>query len=476
MQAVMKTTAAAIFLMGAASIVRAQVAAPDSGAVPVEAVDAYVRGVLEKRHVPGASIAVVKDGRVVLAKGYGQANVELNAPATEETVYQLASVTKPFTASAVMLLAKDGKIGLDDKIGDRLPDLPDAWKAVTVRQLLSHTSGIKSYTSARDFDKMMRKDFAPREILDLVAKEPLEFPPGERWSYSNTGYFLLGLLIEEASGKPYADFMAERVFGPLGMTRTRVNDLRAVVPGRAQGYEWDGKGLRNGEYVSPTQPFSAGALLSTVVDLAKWDAALSNASLLDEPTLRGMWTRTRLGKGGEADYGLGWQVSEAEGRPMIAHGGGIPGFSTQVCRFPGEKLSVIVLTNLEGGHAGEMARGIAGVIVPALAPKPMEPIADADEAATARLRNLLASCVKGEPDPEQFAEEAGKVLVPRIRETKGQLASLGELKDFRLLERKETGGTLRLRYRATFENQALRATFVLDGAGKVQGLMIQPDQ
>ena len=158
----------------------------------------------------------------------------MSVPATENTVYQLASVTKTFTATAIMMLVEEGKLGLDDKITARLPDLPAAWEEVTVRHLLNHTSGIKSYTSVRDFFKTARKDYAQREILDLVAKEPLEFAPGEKWNYSNTGYFLLGMLIEKVTGKPYGEVLDERIFKPLGMTHTRVNDLHAVIPNRAR--------------------------------------------------------------------------------------------------------------------------------------------------------------------------------------------------------------------------------------------------
>ena len=319
---------------------------------PSDGVNAFVEGLMQKRHIPGVSVAVVRDGSVVLEKGYGLANLELGVPATENTVYQLASVTKTFTATAVMMLVQEGKLALDDKITERLPDLPAAWGKVTIRHLLSHTSGIKSYTSVRDFHKTSRKDYAQREILDLVAKEPLEFTPGEKWNYSNTGYFLLGMLIEKVGGKPYGEFMAERVFKPLNMAHTRANDLRAIIPNRAQGYEWNGKELRNGEYVSPSQPFAAGMLVSNVSDLVKWDAALTKHTLLDEPSLQRMWTPTRLSKGEETGYGFGWQTTKVNGHRLVSHGGGIPGFSTELSRFPDDKLTVIVLTNSDGGHSG----------------------------------------------------------------------------------------------------------------------------
>jgi D-alanyl-D-alanine carboxypeptidase len=464
------------FVLGV-SFARAQDAprSPEPAAVSVAAdVDAYVQQVMQKRHIPGVSVAVVKDGKVVLAKGYGLANVELNVPATESTVYQLASVTKTFTATAIMMLVKDGKLSLDDKITQRLPDLPTTWEKVTVRHLLNHTSGIKSYTNVKDFHKTMRKDYARREIIDLVAKEPLEFQPGEKWNYCNTGYFLLGMLIEKVSGKPYGEFMAERVFKPLGMTQTRVNDLKAVIPNRAQGYEWDGKELRNGDYVSPTQPFAAGMLVSTVSDLVKWDAALANHTLIDESNLGQMWTPTRLSKG-EAGYGFGWEVEKVNGRRSVSHGGGIPGFSTQLSRYLDDKLTVIVLTNTDGGHSEAIARGIAGRFVPALKAKAAEPIADKDGQTTKRLQGMLEAALKGEVDPELFTDAAKKGLIPHIKEGKEKLAPLGALKRFELLERKENDGDLQLRYRAVLEKETLKVFIALDKSGKIQGVGIQPE-
>jgi CubicO group peptidase (beta-lactamase class C family) len=453
----------------------AQAQEPASAGSVAEGVDACVHGMMARHHIPGVSIAVVKDGKVVMAKGYGQANIELDAAATADTVYQLASVTKTFTSAAVMLLARDGKLALEDRINERLPDLPEAWKDVTVRHLLTHTSGIKSYTSVKDFHKWLRKDFTPREILDLVAKEPLEFAPGEKWNYSNTGYFLLGMLIEKVSGKPYAEFMAERIFRPLGMTHTRANDLRAIVPNRAQGYEWDGKELRNGEYTSPSQPFAAGMLLSSVNDLVKWDAALANHTLLDEATLDRMWKPTPLARGGDASYGYGWQTSRVNGHREVSHGGGIPGFSTELARFPDDKLTVIVLTNAEGGHAGAIARKVAAQFVPELAEKAQGPIADSDKATTERLRKMFEGALKGELDEALFTDEAKKQLVPRIKDDKERLASFGALKSFDLVERKDEGDGQRLRYRVALENETLKLFLSLDKSGKIRGAGLQPE-
>ena len=456
----------------AASFVQAQ-STSDS---LTKGIDDYVSGVMRKQHIPGVSIAIVKDGKIIEAKGYGLANVELSVPATEKTVYQLASVTKQFTATAIMMLVEQGKLGLGDKISKYLPGLPAAWKDVTVRQLLNHTSGIRSYTSVKDFFKTARKDYTRREILDLVAKDPLEFASGEKWKYSNTGYFLLGMLIEKVAGKTYGDFLDERIFKPLGMTQTRTNDLQAIIPNRAQGYDWNGKVLRNGEYVSPTQPFAAGMLVSTVSDLVKWDAALGSEKLLEKSALESMWLPTPLSKGSPADYGMGWQVKPVNGHRLVSHGGGIPGFSTQISRFVDDRLTVIVLTNAEGGHAGTIAQGIAGRVLPALMKKAEAPIADHDEPTTSRLKGVLLGAMKGEADPALFTIEARKEALPRIKDGKAMFAPFGALKMFQLLERKATDVGMRLRYRAVFEKETLNAVFELDKAGKIAGIGIEQEE
>ena len=443
----MRTAVSAIFCctIFVASLARAQestrqptaVAAEGSKSASSERIDKFVHNWMQKRHIPGVSVAIVRDGKVLRATGYGLANAELSVAATERTVYQLASVTKTFTATAVMMLVEEGKITLDDKITARLPDLPPAWGAVTVRDLLSHTSGIKSYTSVKDFHKTARKDYTHREILDLVAKEPLEFAPGEKWNYCNTGYFLLGMLIENVTGKKYGDFLSERIFKPLGMTQTRVNDLRDVIPDRAQGYSWDGHKLRNGEYVSPTQPFAAGMLVSSVADLVKWDTALGTETLVKKSSLQQMWTPAKLNKGTDVEYGLGWEVRKVNGHRLIAHGGGIPGFSTYLSRFVDDRLTVIVLTNADGGSAVALARGIAGTLVPALAPNAEAPIADTDPETTRRLRGVIELASKGEVEPALFAKEATELL-PRIRGGKAMFVTFGALKNFQLHEHKET--------------------------------------
>jgi CubicO group peptidase (beta-lactamase class C family) len=334
-----------------------------------ERVDNYLKSELKKQNIPGLSMAVIKNGKILKAEGYGLANVELNVPATPDTVYQLASITKQFTATAILMLVEEGKLGLDDKISKHLSNAPPAWSEVTLHHLLNHTSGIKSYTSLPDFNKNPRKDYTHEELIGLISDLPLEFEPGARFRYNNSGYFLLGVIIENVTGQRYGDFLKQRIFQPLGMDQTRVNELSAIIPSRASGYASADGRLSNGEYVSPTQPFAAGALVSTVLDMAKWDAALYMDKLLSRSSLDQMWTATKLNDGSTYPYGFGWALSETKTHRYVEHGGGIPGFSTQITRFVDDGLTVVVLINQSGtANPSGLARGIAGHYIPELAP------------------------------------------------------------------------------------------------------------
>ncbi|WP_309717854.1 serine hydrolase domain-containing protein [Armatimonas sp.] len=347
-------------------------------AANADTIDDFVRARQKRDHVPGIAIAVLKDGKVVRRRGYGLADVEHNARVTASTPFQLASVTKQFTAVAVLMLMEEGKLKLDDKAIQHLPDLPDAWRDVTVRQLLNHTSGIKSYTNVASFRTTFRKDFTQTEIVDVVKNEPLEFAPGAGWNYNNTGFFLLGMLIEKLTGKTYGAFLAERIFQPLGMTRTRVNDLGIVIPGRGRGYSWRDDQLVNGEYISPTQAYAAGALVSTIDDMARWEGALASGNLLKKSSYEQMWTPTRL-PGRKEGYGFGWWIDEINGHRRISHSGGIPGFATEISRFVNDRITIIVLCNSDSTDADSLAKGIARRFIPTLTPTTPKAVAVAPE-------------------------------------------------------------------------------------------------
>ena len=460
----MRTAIAAAVVLGLGSAAHA------------DQVDDYVKAELAKRQVPGASIAVVKDGKIVKAEGYGLANVELSVSATPDTVYQLASVTKQFTAAAIMMLAEDGKLGLADKIHKHLPSLPAAWSDVTVRHLLDHTSGIKSYTSLPDFFKSARKDYTHGELIKLVADAPMDFKPGEKWAYNNTGYFLLGMIIEKTSGKSYGDFLDERIFKPLGMTSTRVNDLRSVIRNRAQGYSLDGGKLINGEYVSPSQPYSAGALVSTVIDMAKWDAALYSEGLLRKSAREMMWTPAKLNDGKGTGYGLGWGIGDRNGHKLVDHGGGIPGFSTFIARYLDDKLTVIVLANSDNAPSGGIANGIAALYEPALKVTQAKAITDKNPAVTAMLRKAMETLLAGKKEGIALTPEFDAFLTPeRIQLGPSLKASFGGLKGFELLKTSEQGKATVYEYRASFGTTPHHVMFVVTEDGKIAGANIRPE-
>lgn len=436
-------------------------------------IDDYVRAQIKARNIPGISIAVVRDGKLVKAQGYGMANLELSSPATENTVYQLASVTKQFTATAIMMLVEEGKLSLDDKVTAILEGLPATWSNVTLRHLLNHTSGIKSYTNLEGFSKNVRKDYTPQEIVKLVADAPLEFAPGDKWAYNNTGYVLLGMIIEKVSGKSYGALVKERIFQPLEMTSTRMNDLGEIIPNRAHGYSRQPSGLRNGDYTSPTQPFSAGGLITTVVDLAKWDAAINAGKLLKPATVQMMWTPAKLNDGKTHDYGFGWDVSALRSRKRISHGGGIPGFSTYVERFVDDKLTVIALANLEGARTDAIAHGVAEFYLPELRTQAAKPIADKDPESSAHLKRVIATIAGGTADPNWFTPDGQKFFFPdRVKQGKDMFGSYGEMRSFDLME-ESTQGDFKVRsYDAVFGVVPVNFTFRLTADGKIAAIRV----
>jgi CubicO group peptidase (beta-lactamase class C family) len=361
--------ALAICLTFTATLARAQQPAPrdtPSDGQVSDAVDDYIKKALSRQHIPGLSLVVLRDGKVIKAKGYGLASLELGVPARPETVYELASATKPFVATAIMLLMQDGKIDLEDKVSKYLENTPKAWKDITVRHLLSHTSGIKDYLA--DLRRDFPHDTSPEKFIRAVMREPLNFAPGEKWAYSNTGYVLLGMVVLKASGKPYDAFLQERVFRPLGMGATRRDSPDEVVPNRAAGYLWAGPGgLRNAEFLKYLEMNHGDrGILSTAPDLAKFDAALSTDRLFSAPTRDALWTRVKLNDGKTYGYGLGWFLEEVNGRKHVYHPGGCPGANTMISRYPDDRLTVIFLTNGGAAYAQGLDLGIAQRYVPGL--------------------------------------------------------------------------------------------------------------
>lgn len=336
-----------------------------------QSVDNYVAEKLTKHHLPGLSIAVVKQGALILSKGYGWANVELKAPATAETVYEIASITKSFTATAIMMLVEEGRLKLTDPVPLYRSGLRNEWNNITIQHLLSHTAGL-NYWSVDWF----RQDLTADEVCRDVFESLLRFAPGTQFEYNDVGYNVLGMIIHTVTGKPYEQFLQERVFLPLGMAATQANQWRAIVPNRAAGYAWENDKLSNSlgihwhalSNTASDVPANGanGSLLSTVHDFAKWDAALYGDALLQPATLRKMWTPNRLIDGSVTEYGLGWQVYENAayhgGRTIVAHSGGNPGFTTHFGRYPAEQVSFAVFINRGDAEPWEIGRDVIGLL------------------------------------------------------------------------------------------------------------------
>jgi len=294
---------------------------------------------------PGAAVIVVKNGRTLLRKGYGMADMELGVKVEPDMVFRLGSITKQFTAAAVLLLAEQGKLSLSDDITKHLPDFPVGGRQITIEHLLTHTSGIKSYTSIPAWLGMWRKDMSVAELIDLFKNEPADFAPGEQWRYNNSGYVLLGAVIEKLSGQSYEEFLRRNFFEPLGMRHTFYGSASRVIPRRVPGYTRVRGGFENAAYLSMTQPYAAGSLLSNVDDLALWDAALYTERPLRQASLQKAFTPYKLKDGTPTGYGYGWSRSVYEGHAVVEHGGGINGFLTSAVRLPDDRVFVAILQN-----------------------------------------------------------------------------------------------------------------------------------
>ena len=316
-------------------------------------IDNAIKAQMEREKIPGLACAIIKDGKTVKVQGYGVANIELNVPVTKDTVFEIGSITKQFTATLILLLAEENKLKIDDKLRQYLPKAPASWNAITLRHLLTHTSGITNYNNIRGFEA--RQKLTADSFLKEIAPYPLMFAPGEAWSYCNSGYSTLGYVIERVTGKSYCQVLKANIFDRCGMTSSQSRDQRLVIPNRASGYEFENGQLVNRES-DLTDVFSAGAIVSTVVDLMKWDPA----KLLSQSSYEQMCKPVTLNKGTSIAYGLGLRLEDYKGHKNIGHGGSTSGFSASYQRFPNDKLTVIVLCNVgKQGIATSVAHAIA---------------------------------------------------------------------------------------------------------------------
>jgi CubicO group peptidase (beta-lactamase class C family) len=328
------------------------------------AVDSVVTAALQDGHAAGLSVAVSLGGRPVITKGYGYADLEWKVPTPERTVYQIGSVTKQFTAAAVMQLVEQKKIDLDADVTTYLPDYDTQGRRIPVRRLLDHTSGLKDYLQMPVFHDQIGMKPLPRDTLvKLFSKEPFDFEPGEMEKYTNTGYFLLGLIIEKVSGRSYQDYVREYLFERAGMKDSRYCSETEVVPNMAHGYEMTQHGLRHSVRVDHTWPYAGGSLCTTVADLDRWNQALHGGRILGPAAYKAMITPGTLNDGSPLQYAKGIAASDIGGHRALHHGGNLPGFFTYVHYFPADSLSIAVAVNTQGPVQPDvMARSIAEIV------------------------------------------------------------------------------------------------------------------
>ncbi len=301
------------------------------------------------------TVLVSQDDKLLVNQGYGFADLEWNVPNVPEAKFCLGSLTKQFTAASILLLEERGKLNVEDPVSKYVPDAPAAWKNITLFNLLTHTSGIPNFTSFPDYGPTEWKDTTPAELVARFRDKPLDFEPGTKFSYSNSGYIVLGYILEKVSGQTYAEFLQKNIFTPLGMTDTGIDNNAVILPKRAQGYSPSGHGMQHAGYTSMTIPFSAGALYSTTGDLLKWEQGLFGGKVLKPVSLTKMTTPFKDG------YGFGLFITAQNGHKIINHGGGIEGFNTSLAYYPDDKLVVIVLGNLNGSAPDQIAADLGKV-------------------------------------------------------------------------------------------------------------------
>ena len=337
------------------------------GLASADTVDDIVRADMAAQHIPGVALAVMRDGKIIRAGAWGIANLELNVPVTTRSVFKIGSVSKQFIASAAMILVQEGKLSLDDPVRKFFPDAPEAWSPIVLRRLLSHTAGLVREGPA--FDPLKTQPDA--DIIRSAFPLALVFTPGAKWQYSNLGFFTVAEIVSRISGEPWPDFVSERIFRPAGMTATRTTTVRDLVPDRADGYVWhDGRQERAAEYIA-VRP--SGAFLSTVEDMARWDAALYTDQPLTQATRERMWTPVRFNDGKPADYGLGWSLNRRGGKRIVHHGGALPGFRAHFARFPEDHLSFVILTNGDAAKPDRTLWRIAAQWLPGVETDPNQP-------------------------------------------------------------------------------------------------------
>ena len=421
-------------------------------------IDRVVKQQMAANTIPGVSLAVLRKGKIILLKSYGLANVEHHVPVKPATVFQSGSIGKQFTAAAVMILVQENKLSLEDKISKYFPDVPETWKDITVRHLLTHTSGLGDYPSEID----LKRDYTEVELFSSFKKAPLDFQPGSSWNYSNAGYVTLGILLRKITGKFYGDFITERIFQPLRMTTARVISEADIVPNRAAGYRLVKGELKNQEWVSPSTNSTAdGSLYLSILDLAKWDAALYTDRPLTQSSRDKIWTPARFNNGKTKHYGFGWHLGEYHGHRLVFHGGAWQGFKTFIMRFLDTELTIIFLANSWEARDFKFARGLAAAYFPAFALPDVKTIDDTEPKTTSIIRRALMQTVMHSDENKEIAQSLNAFSLP-----------VAIIHSSELIERKTENNLRVYRYLLTDIGRSAICTVKLTSDDKIASLQL----
>ena len=443
--------------------------------IHADELDDRIRDLMAERHIPGAAVAVIKNGRIVKMSGYGVASIEFNVPVTSETVFEIGSVSKQMTAAGIMLLVQEGRVNLDERISQYLPNTPQTWSDVKVRHLLTHTSGIKSYSSLDGFELSQRMTID--DFIKKLSPHPLEFVPGEKNIYSNSGFNLLAYIIEMRSGKKYMDFMREKIFLPLGMTKTGDRDPQFVIPLRANGYEWR-QNRYTGRDGSLTDLMGAGSIVSTINDMTKWEAALAGNKLLNIESKKQIWTQFTFNNAKLSPYGMGWRISEVRDHKLIGHTGQTAGFGAAIFRYVQNDVTVIALTNLgEVGMGSLVAVAAAKSYIPSLSLNALPATVTVDENLAANVSAAIRDRYSGNVNEALYAASLIQSLNSQRSKTAAErLKQYAPAASVKFVKRESVDGKDTISVIAKTSKRIFLWRAVIDESGKIAELSLEEEE
>jgi CubicO group peptidase (beta-lactamase class C family) len=442
-----------------------------------DAIDDFVKAEMKRQNVPGVVFGIMQDGKLIRSEAYGMADVELNVPVKKDTLFEIGSVTKQFTSMLTMMLVDEGKLSLDDTVGKHMPNAPKTWQPIKVRNLLYQSSGLPEYVFVDGIVK--GHSFSPEGFLENVGKVPLDFEPGTTFAYSNTNYYLMALVVEKAGGKSWEEQLTEKIFKPLGMNSSRVLHQYEIVPNRAHGYLLNGKDLMVAYFQAEFSPYGDGGILSTVEDMAKWDAALGERKLLKPESYKLLWSPGTLNSGRSRPYGMAWNISLPGDPPYVGHAGNSAGYSAGLARYTDKKLSVVVMANVYAISGEGLARQIAELHDPSLKPSPwvFSEQNDPNPSRTDRVKKALQGLAQGKADAELMEPELmAPMLTSRAKQFgPGAFRAIQEMEKVAYAGETKNGQDTVVSYRVITKARNFGVKVTYTPAGKVAQVIMRAE-